>query len=87
MRKPQAIKGQSADYTQTVGLFAPKNKSNGCSNAKCLILPNFAVGAKSKESRKSLIFRILPRIAFACCGPTCTLNFKVTCCGITYSVC
>ena len=30
----------------------------------------FALAEKKKESRKSLIFRILPRFVFAVCGPT-----------------
>ena len=50
--------------------LSPNIKSNELSNAKCLILPDFTVGDKKKESRKSLIFRILLRFTFALSGPT-----------------
>lgn len=70
MRKSCATTPESKPCIQSVGHFWQGIKSNGQSNAKRRILPDSALCLKRKESRKSLIFRILPRIAFVCCGPT-----------------
>lgn len=78
MRKPCATTLESMPCAQFVGHFRQKIKSNGQSNANRRILPDSALSPKSKESRKSLIFRILPRIAFACCGPTWNCTFAVS---------
>ena len=70
MRKSCATTPESMPCAQFIGHFQQKIKSNGQSNAKYRILPDSALRPKSKEFRKSLIFRILPQIAFVCCGPT-----------------
>lgn len=68
--KSCATTPESKPYTQSVGHFLPKIKFNRQSNTKRPILPDSALRPKRKESRKSLIFGILPRIAFVFGGPT-----------------
>ena len=50
-------------------LFPIKYSTYDCFRIE-VFLPDSAVSEKKKESRKSLIFRILPRFAFAMGGPT-----------------
>ena len=50
-------------------LFPIKYSTYDCFRIE-VFLPDSAVSEKKKESRKSLIFRILTRFAFAMGGPT-----------------
>ena len=50
-------------------LFSIKFGTYDCFRIE-VFLPDLTVLEKKKESRKSLIFRILPRFAFAMGGPT-----------------